>query len=181
MPAPEQGERAVGLARDRQQSDLAREGIVSLGHGVVMAHEHFQALDHGRAAGFVLHVEFVEEARLLRVQLNGLLQAGDGFGNVLLVLRVGQGEVAVDERERIVAPAGFLPNPDGVFGLVVVEQAAEQIRGVGALAFTSMARRRIGSSSKRDGKQKFGGVRAATAYCCAASSARPERSERRRG
>ena len=130
-PAPEQFERAVGSPRGGQQHDLAHEGVVAFGHGVVVLREHLQALGHGCAGGFVLRVEFVEEPRLGRVQFDGLLQAGDGFGDVLLMLRVGEAEVAVRERELVVAPAGFLPGLDGVLRLVVVEQAAEEVRRVG--------------------------------------------------
>ena len=172
-PAPEQFERAVGPARDGEQHDLAREGVVAFGHGVVVLREHLQALGHGRAAGFVLRVEFVEEPRLVRVQFDGLLQAGDGFGNVLLMLRVGEAEVAVREREPVVAPARFLPGLDGVLRLVVVEEAAEEIRRVRISGFTSIARRRIGSSSKRQGNWRSGFNWEASPKTRAASALRP--------
>ena len=63
----------------------ARKRIVAASYGVVMFRQQRQALGHGRAAGFVLHVEFVEEARFVRIQLDSFLQTGDGFGDVCLL------------------------------------------------------------------------------------------------
>ena len=104
-----------------------------LDRGLAVGDEEVIFLLGALAVEVVDDIGLKQQARVIRVAGNSLLDACQSLRIVAVDVAVGEGEVAVDDVEGRIQVAGSLPQADGLGRIVLVAEVAQVVRSLGVL------------------------------------------------